>query len=1160
MDISMVTNSGNGGAAVLFGGATSNQNFAAVYGSPGVFWNVAGGGFINYGDPTDYWPGQGQRFTVVFTRTAGVIGIQVNGGAVRTIAGNHPATFEFERFGQVSTNYYSDYDLYSVSLEAPGGISHYWNADASGGTGLVLIDEIGGNDGTLLNFVGDDSQWIEYDVAASVPTGLAADNATETTVDLSWDAGPTGATNDLQWRLLNDTGNETLVSGLTSPSYALAGLASETQYEYRVNETLDAVTSDWSAWFGFASAAPAVADTTAPVITLVDGDVTRVVGSTWTDPGYSATDNVDGDITSNVGVTGTVDTSTAGTYTLNYSVTDAAENTVTATRTVTVVEAAVTTPTITAPVENQFVTRTGDNGTVTVSGTFEAGAELDDVEVRVIQGVTEVVSWTSSTVGADDFTVDIVVPKSVEPYTVEVRSMLSGTPVSSTVASGAWYVGDVFGMIGDSSMQYWYGNGSGTEVPGFVVLDQDGYRNNVTSGQGGLSFAASITAITGAAMLALDFGYSGSHMGSWANGSSQYPLFQTAVQNLAAQGTAIAGVVMIAGYNDAAWEALVDTADALDKFTRLHNRVQTLVGASVPFFNIGVQRGTPPRTDIQWQYLLEAEEQFLQTDGVYRAAYSYDLTMHGDTVHLTNAAYAIQAERAATVVGSVLEGLPYDSAPTVVSAAATSATTTVVTLANVTAITPQTGITGFRFTEGEAISAAVAVGNDQIELTHAALATTSLLTYHFEADPDISGAVLSDTGLPLVTANNVGIADGIAPVITLTDGDVSIEEGTAWTEPGYLATDNEDGDLTASVSISGTVNTAVPGQYVLTYSVTDAAGNTGTTTRTVTVTGLDVTAPVITLTDGDISIAEGEAFSEPGYSANDGVDGDLTGSVVVTGTVNSAVPGTYILTYSVTDAAGNESSVTRTVTVVADTVLPVITLTGGDVSIAEGDTWAEPGFTASDNLDGNITGSVTITGSVNTAVPGQYVLTYSVTDSADNTGTATRTVTVTADAVLPVITLVGGAVTLTRGDTWTEPGFSASDNLDGNITGAVVVTGSVDTGTDGVYTLTYSVTDSRGNTGTATRTVTVEAPSVNEVTGINGDNVLRLGQSNVVTFSLSASLEASQYWEGFVTVAGADYPVTVTASNDTTVTFTPDPTTPTTGTPQLTLNKMALST
>jgi hypothetical protein len=78
-------------------------------------------------------------------------------------------------------------------------------------------------------------------------------------------------------------------------------------------------------------------DVTAPVVTLVGANPLNVaVGSTFTDPGATASDDVDGDLTSKIAVTGTISTTNAGTSTLTYSATDAAGNVGTATRIVNV--------------------------------------------------------------------------------------------------------------------------------------------------------------------------------------------------------------------------------------------------------------------------------------------------------------------------------------------------------------------------------------------------------------------------------------------------------------------------------------------------------------------------------------------------------------------------------------------------------------------------------------------------------------------------------------------------------------------------------------------------------------------------------------------------------------------------------------------------------
>ncbi|CAM1371635.1 immunoglobulin-like domain-containing protein [Tenacibaculum xiamenense] len=92
-------------------------------------------------------------------------------------------------------------------------------------------------------------------------------------------------------------------------------------------------------------------DVVAPVITLNgDASMTVVEGSTFTDPGATATDNVDGDISANIVVAGdTVDTNTVGTYTITYNVSDAAGNAATEVSRTVEVTAAPTAPTEGAP-------------------------------------------------------------------------------------------------------------------------------------------------------------------------------------------------------------------------------------------------------------------------------------------------------------------------------------------------------------------------------------------------------------------------------------------------------------------------------------------------------------------------------------------------------------------------------------------------------------------------------------------------------------------------------------------------------------------------------------------------------------------------------------------------------------------------------------------
>ncbi len=84
-----------------------------------------------------------------------------------------------------------------------------------------------------------------------------------------------------------------------------------------------------------------------------------------------------------------------------------------------------------------------------------------------------------------------------------------------------------------------------------------------------------------------------------------------------------------------------------------------------------------------------------------------------------------------------------------------------------------------------------------------------------------------------------------------------------------------------------------------------------------------------------------------------------------------------------------------------------------------------------------------------------------------------------SDTTAPTVSLVGGAaIELTQGDTWNDPGATATDDTDGDLTIHIVVGGSVDASTVGNYTLEYSVSDAGGNTGSASRMVVVKAALV----------------------------------------------------------------------------------
>ena len=266
----------------------------------------------------------------------------------------------------------------------------------------------------------------------------------------------------------------------------------------------------------------------------------------------------------------------------------------------------------------------------------------------------------------------------------------------------------------------------------------------------------------------------------------------------------------------------------------------------------------------------------------------------------------------------------------------------------------------------------------------------------------------------------------------------------------------------------------------------------------------DVTAPELRLNgDAEITMAVGTEFVDPGYTATDDYDGDVTNKVVVSGTVNNAKAGTYELTYTVSDTAGNTTSKKRTVIFeelgnldismgsVLDGVTPQISLKGANpYCMVKGDTYLEPGATATDNVDGNITDKIVVTNKVTGNLMGAFRIVYKVEDSSGNQAIAYRAVIVTTSCPnnnqgtvesnsAPVITLIGkNSVVINVGTEYVDLGATAYDKEDGDITSKLVTDASaVNTRVPGIYKVWYRVTDSAGKTASASRTVTVKNPN-----------------------------------------------------------------------------------
>jgi beta-glucanase (GH16 family) len=111
-----------------------------------------------------------------------------------------------------------------------------------------------------------------------------------------------------------------------------------------------------------------------------------------------------------------------------------------------------------------------------------------------------------------------------------------------------------------------------------------------------------------------------------------------------------------------------------------------------------------------------------------------------------------------------------------------------------------------------------------------------------------SNSAPTPTPTPTPTPNPTP-ADTTAPEISVSGAAaLTIEQGASYSDAGATATDNLDSSVT--VSTSGSVTTSVAGDYALTYTATDAAGNVATATRVVTVSGVAIADPLIVFDEG----------------------------------------------------------------------------------------------------------------------------------------------------------------------------------------------------------------------------------------------------------------------------------------------------------------------
>ncbi len=143
--------------------------------------------------------------------------------------------------------------------------------------------------------------------------------------------------------------------------------------------------------------------------------------------------------------------------------------------------------------------------------------------------------------------------------------------------------------------------------------------------------------------------------------------------------------------------------------------------------------------------------------------------------------------------------------------------------------------------------------------------------------------------------------------MSLNAGQDTVEVNTPWTDAGAVIDDN---GTEYAMTATGSVDITTPGTYTVVYAYT--IGDTEyTISRKVIVQ--DQTAPTISLKPGTDTVKVGTAWLDAGVDVS---DNSGTYTVTVSGTVNTDVAGSYQITYTAIDAAGNTASVVRFVNVI----------------------------------------------------------------------------------------------------------------------------------------------------------------------------------------------------------------------------------------------------
>jgi hypothetical protein len=891
------------------------------------------------------------------------------------------------------------------------------------------------------------------DNAGNIQTATRTVNvSTNETYTITATAGANGTITPIGPTSVNTGSNSTFTitpeSGYQIATLTVDGVGIAIASSY----TFTSVTADHTISATFVASS----DTTKPTITLLGlATVPLTVGDTYVDAGATAEDTYLGvttDLTSSIVVVGIPSSPVAfGTYTIMYTVSDAAGNTQTATRTVNVTYNA--TYSITASV-------TGGNGTISPSGVTSVNTNgsviytiaPDDgyqTATLTVDGVGKAIAstYTFSNVSADH-TINVTfsamsdttkptitllglatVPLTVgDTYTdagAEAEDTYLG--VTTDLTSSIVVVGIPSSPVafGTYTIMYTVSDAAGntqTATRTVNVTYNETYTITPTAGANGSISPSVATSVL-----------SGENKTFTITPDSGYVISTLTVDNV--------GIAITSSYTffDVFADHTIDVtfSNAIDRTPP----VITLAGDA----SVTVERDSSPA------YIEPGVSAFDAVDGVVDVETTGAVTMSSTGIYtLTYTARDLS--------GNV----------------ATKTRTVNVVLANSYSITATAGLNGTIVADDGAVMSAEGVTvvpkntNQIYTITPSeGYAVETLVVDDVNQNPNTEIVGGKYSNFTNVTSNHTihvtftNTPDVDAPVITLTqvnglDAVTVIKDSGAYADAGATILDVRDGTCTLGdtsvnptsgtcvYSTSGIVNTtavsATP--YTFTYTARDSSGMVSSLSRLVTVSYASTyTITVTSGSHGSISPTTGPFASQTNHTfsiAPEDVTYRVSSLIVDDQAVQEAE------TYTFTNLIANHS-IAATFSLV-DAVKPTITLNMPELNpmtINSGTTFVDPGAVAVDSSQRVV--EVVASGNVNTSTAGSYTITYTATDIDGVVATATRTVIVqdiTAPTILdiavPVITQTAAAIT------WTTNEPATSQVIWGTETGVLTNTTTKD--------------------------------------------------------------------------------------------------------------------